>query len=372
MEYDLLIQNHPLFKNLSNKQIQKLISTCNKIELKVDDILIQEGDNDKQCYLLLNGTLDVIRNDQEKTIHHLAQLGRGDVVGGIVLLDEKTRSATVRCITDCEMLVIQQKNIEELIAQDKDFYHVLKNIGALICHQFRETNEKTVQGLREKIEMLKIQVTMGRMLVGIIILLSFLSFFNLIAAEYLKRVGGTTYITRPLMVVLMLFLIYVFKSVRLPLSTYGISSKGSGRALRGGLLYSIPICLLVILIKWLLIRYVPSYSSKHLFSPQPIIIGNILLYVLLIAPFQELLARSGLQVPLEHLLTGRYRVLVAILASTLVFMTAHAFISPFIASLVFLPGVYFGWLFYKYKNIIAPTIAHGIMGVWGFNIVGFT
>lgn len=383
-EYQSLILNHPLFANLSPLQIQTLINNCAKMQLKTGEVLMKEGDRDKQCYLILKGQLEVIKIDSDQMSHQLAQLGANEIVGAIVLLDEQNRSATVRCMSDCELLVISQAMLEQLITKDKAYYHVIKNIAANICDKFRQTNETTVKALRETIEIYKIQVSMGRLMVSIIIALSFLSFFNLIASEEMKKVASSSYITVPLMLFMMVFLIIVFKFVRLPLSAYGITTKGAGRAFIGGLLYSIPVCAIAVLVKWLLIQHVTQFSDQQLFTPYAGInpasyqdptkawYVTVLIYGLLISPFQELMTRSGLQAPLEHLLTGRFRVVWAIIASNIIFMTAHVFMSPIIAILVLIPGLFFGWLFYKYKNIVASATAHTIIGVWGLCVVGFT
>ena len=225
---------------------------------------------------------------------------------------------------------------------------------------------------------------MGRLLVAIVMALSFLSFFNLIAAEQMRKVASSSYITVPLMIFLVVFLIAVFKFVRLPLAAYGIKKEGALNAFLGGLLYSIPVCALAVLVKWWLIHNSVQFGSQQLFTPYAGInpdnfqnpgeawVIATLIYGLIISPVQELMTRSGLQAPLEYLLTGRFRVLWAIVASNIIFMTAHVFMSPAIAIIVLIPGLFFGWLFYKYRNIIAPMTAHAIVGVWGLNIVGFT
>ncbi len=383
-EFQSLIVNHPIFANLSPAQIQTLVKSCTQMELKAGDILMREGDSDKQCYLILKGKLEVIKIDSGQMSHQLAQLDAGEIVGAIVLLDDQNRSATVRCMSDCELLIISQDVLDKLIAKDKEYYRVIKNIAANVCEKFRQTNETTVKALREKIEIYKIQVSMGRLMVSIVIALSFLSFFNLIASEEMKKVASSSYITIPLMLFMTVFLIAIFKFVRLPLAAYGITTKGAGRAFLGGIFYSIPICAITVLVKWLLIQHVDHYSGQQLFTPfagiNPASYQNpteawymaVLIYGLLISPFQELMTRSGLQAPLEHLLTGRFRVVWAIIASNIIFMTAHVFMSPMIAIMVLIPGLYFGWLFYKYKNIIASATAHAVVGVWGLCIVGLT
>lgn len=372
------IKGHQIFFGLNDSEIATVLSKSEQIAHKANDLLIKEGDNDKKCYLVIEGELEVFKIDTDQKQHSLAHLSKGDIAGGIVLLDDKTRSASVRCLSDCELLVFYQQELEKLIGEDKNYYRVFKNIAAHVCDKFRESNNLTIQTLREKIRLYQLQVSMSRAMVGIILSLCFLSFYNLIASQYIDPHKSTSYLSVPLMLFMTIFLVVVFRAVRLSLSAYGLTLKGGKRAFFGGLLYSIPICILIMVFKWFLINYtdafraqplLPMYHGRFMGDYQGWLIDTMV-YAAVWSPFQELLARSGLQAPLEHLLTDRFRVPMAILVSNIIFMTAHLFLSTFTALIVFFPGLFFGWLFYKYKSLIAPITAHIIVGVWGTNILG--
>lgn len=378
-----LIKKHPFFSGLSNDQIDHLLNVSKKISLEAEEFLMREGDLDKQCYLIMEGTLEVVKVDEVNFGHRLASMGKGEVVGSIVLLDHKPRSASVRAMTDCQLLAISEADLEKLIAQDSGYYRVIKNIGTDICDHFRKSNEITVKAFQDKIAIFKKQVSMGRILVAIILFLSFLSFFNMIASEWLVTLPNSTYVTIPLMVISAIFLLTVFFFVRLPFSAYGITRKGAKRAFLGGLQYAAIFCVLFLLFKWLLLHY-GWLKGQTLFDPyagtninrykNPALAWWVetAVYGLFVSPVQEFLARSGLQAPLQDIFPGRFKAFLAILASNLIFMTAHVFMSPAIALSIFVPGLLYGWLFYKYNNLIAPMIAHMVTGVWALNIVGWS
>jgi CRP-like cAMP-binding protein len=374
-----LVMEHPLFQGLNESQISKLLSQSNQIHCQEDYPLIHEGCNDKRCYLVLDGELEVLKVDAGNREHRLAVIPAGEVIGAVVLLDDKMRSASVRCLTDCSLLVIEQAIIEDLISKDKDYYKIIKNLGIMVSDKLRATNEIAVNALQEKVELYRVQVIMSRIMVWIILALSFLSFFNTTAVLYINKVSSTTYFTAPLMVFLTLFLISTMKIVKLPLSAYGLTLRGGKAAVVGSLLYCLPICVLIMMTKWFLIHYNADYQGQNLFQlyngrAQ----GNVgawlvdaLLYAVLICPFQEFMARSGLQAPLQHLFTGPRKILFSIVASNIIFMTAHVFISSTVAVMVFVPGLFFGWLFYRYKTLLAPITGHIVVGLWGICIVGF-
>jgi CRP-like cAMP-binding protein len=47
----------------------------------------------------------------------VADLGPGAVVGELSLLDHGPRTATVTCVTDCELLVIDQRNFRAVLQE---------------------------------------------------------------------------------------------------------------------------------------------------------------------------------------------------------------------------------------------------------------
>lgn len=311
---------HPLFHGLSQPQVKSLLQQLKQVTMTQQTYLIREGDQDKLCYLVLEGELEVVKKDASEQEHRLASMKAGDVVGAIVLLDDKTRSASVRCLTDCVLLCIEQDTIEELIQTDPAYYKIFKNIGSVVSHKLRETNEKTIQAFQEKIATYQVQVAMSKTMIGIILALSFLSFFNLIASKYVDQVANTTYITAPLMVFLTLFLIFVIKIVKLPFADYGLRLTGAKRAILGSMAYSLPLCVVAVLIKWALVHYSPEFAGKAIFQlHHGRYRGNVwfwlesaAIYALVICPFQECMSRCGLQAPLQHLFVGSHRTLLAI------------------------------------------------------------
>lgn len=377
------VYTHPAFKGLSNTEIDQLLNYVKIFHVEADNILIKEHEQRDSCYLVLSGFMEIFKEDEDGARHIVAVAKSGDVVGSIALFDSKSRSASVCTKSACQLIEITQQNIQALIALDNRYYLLLKNIGATIAESVRETNIKTINFLREKVNDLNIRVAMGKLMLSVIIILSFLSFFNMLASKQMDHVAVSSYITIPLTLVLLIFLVYIFKQIRLPLHYYGLTLKNAKQSILGGIIYSIPICLLTLLVKWLLIMNTDSYSQQPLFTPyasiDPSAYANpshawafsCFVYVMFVVPLQELMSRSGLQAALEYMLSGRYAALWAIIASNIIFMTAHAFMSFFIAFLVFIPGLYFGWLFYKYRNLLAPVVAHALIGIWGLNIVGF-
>ena len=70
-------------------------------------------------------------------------------------------------------------------------------------------------------------------------------------------------------------------------------------------------------------------------------------------------------------LTGKYRVLVSILLSNLLFSATHLHVSVKLALLVFPVGVFWGWLYNRHTTVIGIIVSHIIVGLFALFVVGF-
>ncbi len=97
------LEDSPLFADMNTYQICKAILISESRELKKGELLIEQGTIERCMYVVLSGTLEVIRNDEGREIK-LADLGRGDLVGEIGFVREALRTATVRATSDVTVL----------------------------------------------------------------------------------------------------------------------------------------------------------------------------------------------------------------------------------------------------------------------------
>jgi CRP/FNR family cyclic AMP-dependent transcriptional regulator len=87
------------------------------------------------------------------------------------------------------------------------------------------------------------------------------------------------------------------------------------------------------------------------------------------APFQELIYRGGVQGPLSHFLTGRGRSWLAIIGANIIFSAAHLYVSPGLAVMAFLAGLFWGWLYARQRGLIGVSVSHILLGFWAFEVV---
>lgn len=99
------LRNVPLFQSCSNKDLEKIAKAGDEVRMPAGTLIVDQGQTGREAFVILNGTVTVKRNGKK-----VASLGTGTVVGELSLLDHGPRTATVICETDCDLLLLSQRN----------------------------------------------------------------------------------------------------------------------------------------------------------------------------------------------------------------------------------------------------------------------
>ncbi|MCH9770311.1 MAG: cyclic nucleotide-binding domain-containing protein [Gammaproteobacteria bacterium] len=381
-EIRLLLGKNSLFESLSSKQLDEVIKIAQLKQVQPGEPLVHEDEPGTVFYVLLQGQMEVVKHTTDRAVQHqLATLQVGDTVGELALLDHAKRSASVYALSTSLVLEFNIDEFERL-AQQRSVYQIIRDRIVLnLTKNLRYTNEVTVKALRQKVLQYEWRSKMGKFLVAVIILSTFYVYL-LDALSFLKGVvKESAYLSIPFLGLYLIFLFSTIKLLKLPRKKLGFNLDNWQRSLYEGVVYSIPILIFIVIVKWVAIKFTPYFSGHALFEPFSGVSleggaehswstwgRSVLLYVLFVVPLQEVITRISLQAPMQYMLTGRYRNVLAIFASNLIFAAAHTYASSWLVLLVFFPGLYFGWLFLRQRNLIGCMVAHILLG--GFALFG--
>jgi len=113
-----LLKGVELFSELSDEQLKLLANLVEVQNFNRDETVVLEGDDSVQAlYLIASGSVQVYMTgvDGRETI--LSFLERGDFFGEMSLIDGEPRSASVRTVTDAQLLIIYREGFLSLIKQ---------------------------------------------------------------------------------------------------------------------------------------------------------------------------------------------------------------------------------------------------------------
>lgn len=112
-----MLNKIPLFANLPQEQLVLLNKRTVTKAYPRNTILVSEGDNTDQLFVILSGKVKVYLADEEGKEVILNIHGPGDYFGEIALLDEAPRSASVMTLEDSKLLVISKRDFQECLVQ---------------------------------------------------------------------------------------------------------------------------------------------------------------------------------------------------------------------------------------------------------------
>lgn len=130
-----------IFEDFTEPEVLEFLRLARRQDVAADDIILREGGPGDDAYIVIAGTLRVLKA-RDGVEEHLATLEPGDSFGELALLDADPRSATVVAETAGTLL---RFNRHGLALHHLLLIKVLVNIGKVLAARLRESNSKLLE-----------------------------------------------------------------------------------------------------------------------------------------------------------------------------------------------------------------------------------
>lgn len=110
----------PLFLGCSTQDLQHLARATDEVRLAEDTVMTRQGEIGREAFIILDGSAEVLRDGDR-----IAELGPGDVVGELSLLDGGPRSATVVTTGETDVLVLTRPAFNAVLEEIPTLAHRL-------------------------------------------------------------------------------------------------------------------------------------------------------------------------------------------------------------------------------------------------------
>ncbi len=116
-----LLKGVDLFSEFSDEQFEMIADLVVPQNFNRDETVVLEGDDSVQAlYLIASGSVQVYMTGADGRETILSFLERGDFFGEMSLIDGEPRSASVRTVTDAQLLIIHREPFLKLIRQSPE------------------------------------------------------------------------------------------------------------------------------------------------------------------------------------------------------------------------------------------------------------
>ncbi len=113
------LQATPIFAEVPPELLGRLAAQAEPLSLHAGDFLIEEGDQADDLFVVVSGELEVTKRSGTSEIP-LAHVGPGAIQGELAALERGKRMASVRAVTDAEVLRIPYAAVRDLLSGGPD------------------------------------------------------------------------------------------------------------------------------------------------------------------------------------------------------------------------------------------------------------
>lgn len=375
-----LIRKHPVFYGVGDEDLKVICSFFQDIRVSPGSFVMREGEGQIiRMYLIIKGSMDVIKNVKPSEIEKqiglqldqfiIAKLSSGDIFGELSFVRGVAKSASILSTTQSYLLAIDRESMSAMEAQYPLITNsMMKNIIGIVGGRLNQTSNQEVKTLRT---LLRNSLLSSKTNLFFSYVIGLLCIYNLTIqniTNWSLNANQASLISAAIIVIFGLTMLFMIKQSQLPVKMFGVTMKNWKPALKESVRWTSVIIIFLIAIKWFLIQTVPRYHHLPLFDlhvDNRYLTFNFLLYGLH-SPIQEFVARGVLQGSLQHFFTGKNITLRAILVSNALFSATHVHLmSGLLGVIVFIPGLFWGWLYARNENLLGVSVSHLLIGWTG-------
>jgi Tfp pilus assembly protein PilZ len=138
-----ILSRIPLFEEFSDMELEEFARAMVKEDLRPGDGVFEEGDVGDKMYVIIRGSVDIIKDTGKGPGQILVTLQPGDFFGEMSLIDDAPRSATAMASTEALVLSISKKDLMLLLDNAPTIAAKIYKFFVFTLNQrLRETNEK--------------------------------------------------------------------------------------------------------------------------------------------------------------------------------------------------------------------------------------
>ena len=124
-----------LFGPLDETMRQDISSQAKWVHIRRGQALFRQGDPGDSLYLVINGRLHAVVEEQDGAEKIVAELVRGEIIGEMAIFTDKVRTANIYAIHDSVLAKFSLPAVEQIVAR---YPQVMKHITQVVINRLRQ------------------------------------------------------------------------------------------------------------------------------------------------------------------------------------------------------------------------------------------
>ncbi|MBV7328672.1 cyclic nucleotide-binding domain-containing protein [Chloroflexi bacterium TSY] len=136
MTIKTFLKEIPLFSMLPAESLDEIIKQGQSLSFAANRVVCWEGEESDAMYVILDGRTRVFMHDDAGNEVDIDALKPGDFFGEMALMDNQPRSATVQCITLCQLFMLEKVGFTRLLL-NPDTQSIVFNVFSAVIKRLR-------------------------------------------------------------------------------------------------------------------------------------------------------------------------------------------------------------------------------------------
>ncbi len=120
MDHSKLLSKVPLFSEMKAEDLARISESALVVSYNDGDIIIKEGAQDRRLFVIISGSVEVIKNLNSKKEASIDSFGPLSYFGEMALIDDEVRSASVVAREATSVLTINHMDLRQELKQYPD------------------------------------------------------------------------------------------------------------------------------------------------------------------------------------------------------------------------------------------------------------
>jgi NTE family protein len=139
------------FQGLTQEDLARVLGQPEQRLYPAGSTVLVEGEVSHDMYVIQAGAADIVIRDRRGGEHRLSRVGAGATVGEMALFTGQPASATVRAISDLEVLVLSESDFHRVATV---YPRIYQNLGAILSERLARSNRRTLHDAIGRLTML--------------------------------------------------------------------------------------------------------------------------------------------------------------------------------------------------------------------------
>jgi hypothetical protein len=135
----LRLKSIEIFEGLSVGELAAVASVTEEASFDEQQVVIQQGDPGNTLYLVIDGEVAVIKLQEDGSELELDRIGSGDYFGEMALFEQIPRTATIRTVKPCRMLLLHKQQFDEMV---REYPQIALEICKVLSSRIRKLHQK--------------------------------------------------------------------------------------------------------------------------------------------------------------------------------------------------------------------------------------